>query len=152
MHGIPPKNSAHLYGVINKLKITRNVLDIIGLSVAELSWETGGILGSRDGTLIDALSMDQPRANAQWRCAYAPNVHFLNGKLGEWQREGIHFKGIFHTHFANVKTLSEGDIKYIHTILSCMPPRIRYLYFPIFILPKYELISYRAERKKKTFS
>ena len=49
-----------------------------------------------------------------------------------------------HAHFHDVATLSEGDKVYIKKILEAMPPELATLYFPIIVLPKRELVSYRA--------
>ncbi len=52
--------------------------------------------------------------------------------------------GIFHTHFANVSTLSCADIVYIENIMRAMPETVQHLYFPLYLLPSRELVCYQA--------
>jgi len=128
------------------VKITGEVLNVIAASVTDLTFETGGILGSRDGSAVDQVVMDRAFPSNTKHCAYAPNVGFLNGNIARWQERGIAFQGIFHTHFAGVTTLSPGDKEYIMTIMNAMPPGMDSLYFPIYVLPQGEVIGYRAVR------
>ena len=126
------------------MKISIEILDIIKKSTDGCPYEIGGILGSSNGEIIDSVVIDKPDTKPLRRCSYEPNVECLNQNIDLWQDNGVSFKGIFHTHFGGVKTLSCGDVKYINTIMEAMPSQIEYLYFPIFVLPDCKLISYRA--------
>lgn len=128
------------------MKILKSVLDIINNSVADFPPETGGILGSSDGLIIDKVVMDEYDLNNQKFCSYFPNVKFLNSNIEIWQKNGIDFKGIFHTHFFGVETLSDGDKQYIDAIMKAMPESVKELYFPIFVLPNRELFCYKAKK------
>lgn len=124
------------------LKILKSV--IAAMDAAVQPYEIGGILGMRKGDVIDEVAMDVISSIPVRQCSYTPNVNYLNQVLEQWQKNEIIFRGIFHIHFAGVRTLSEGDRKYIEAIMQAMPEDIDYLYFPIFVLPKRELVCYKA--------
>jgi len=105
--------------------------------------ETGGIIGGRDG-IVDAEFFDEG-SRTQRLCSYTPNVKVLNRVIEDWQRRGISFMGIYHTHFCDVETLSVGDRYYIEKILKNMPAEIARLYFPLVVMPKRKMICYYAE-------
>lgn len=128
------------------MKILNSVLSEINAAISDIPPETGGILGSTDGDIIDRLVMDHPAEIPAKRCAYAPNTDFLNQCIGQWQESRIAFRGIFHTHFGSVRTLSCSDVKYINAIMAAMPDSIHFLYFPVFVLPDRVLVCYQAER------
>lgn len=111
-------------------------------------YEIGGILGSRDGYAVTDFVLDIPESKPDHPCVYAPNVGFLNDRIETWQHDGIHFMGLFHTHFAGVRTLSCLDMQYINKIMLAMPEGIQYLYFPLFVLPERELVAFKAERRE----
>jgi len=126
------------------VKISKRVIDTLNHTISGKPPETGGIIGSADGDIIDRVIMDIPTVPADRMCCYIPNVDFFNEVIATWQHEGIEFKGMFHTHFANVETLSHADKQYITAIMNAMPPEIVYLYFPVFVLPARTLICYKA--------
>ncbi|MBO5382706.1 MAG: hypothetical protein J6A30_00215 [Ruminococcus sp.] len=128
------------------MKITHSVLAEINTAVQDYPYETGGILGSSNGKVIDKLIMDHPSGTPERLCSYSPNTGFLNHCINKWQESNVSFMGIFHTHFVGVKTLSHGDKKYINTIMATMPDTIEYLYFPVFVLPERILVCYKAQR------
>lgn len=125
------------------MKITQPILNYLHSHISSFPPETGGVLGSSDGTMINMAIMDRPTAN-QYTCYYSPNVSFLNECINNWQVQDIHFMGLFHTHFEGVETLSTADKHYISNIMKAMPSTITSLFFPIYVLPQRELISYRA--------
>lgn len=127
--------------------ISRGLLDVLHESLPVYPPESGGILGSLDGRKIDNVVFDIPSQESAMGCAYSPNVNFLNNQIKQWQCCGIHFMGIFHTHFYGIRTLSLADKKYIKTIMCTMPSSINCLLFPIYVLPKRIFIGYRAIRK-----
>lgn len=131
------------------MRILKSIIDMIDSLVSEQPPETGGILGSHDNEFIDELVMDEPNPHAIKNCSYTPNISFLNQNIELWQNNNINFKGIFHTHYFGVKTLSCGDRKYITEIMHKLPKCIEYLYFPIFVLPNRELICYKAIRENE---
>lgn len=126
--------------------ILKNTLELLNKSIGDIRFECGGILGSSRNGIIDNIVLDNTGHQNEPRCSYTPNVEFLNGCILRWQHESIRFLGVFHTHFAGVKTLSEADKKYIKAIMNAMPEEIEYLYFPIFVLPERKLAGYVAKR------
>lgn len=127
------------------MRILKSIIDTINNSISGVPPETGGILGSRNNELVDEIVMDLPDSTNTRPCSYFPNVDFLNRNIESWQNNCIFFMGVFHTHFAGVKSLSIGDKKYINVIINAMPPQIDTLYFPVFVLPDRELICYKAK-------
>ena len=125
------------------MKFTKSALEFIHKQISDTPPETGGILGSRDGIVVSEVIMDKPKG-AQYACFYAPDIEFFNTCIEQWQKENIAFAGIFHTHFFDVGTLSDADKEYITSIMNAMPDEITELFFPIYTLPKRELICYRA--------
>lgn len=128
------------------MRILKSVVDTIDRSIADTPPETGGILGSHGGGLIDEVVMDLPAVKNTRPCSYYPNVEFLNHTIELWQKNGISFLGIFHSHFVGVRTLSGGDLRYIKAIMEAMPSTVDSLYFPVFVLPDRELVCYRAQK------
>lgn len=128
------------------MKISSEVVEIVNNSISGFSSETGGILGSRNQDVIDEVVMDLQNERSESRCTYSPNVDYLNRQIVSWQERGIDFKGMFHTHFAGVRTLSDSDKDYIERIMMAMPLQITTLYFPVFVLPDREFVCYKAER------
>ena len=120
----------------------------LNLLISDHPPESGGILGSIDDNIITEILKDKVKVSSNKICCYEPNVCFLNQQIAKWSTKGISFKGIFHTHFVGVSTLSLADKKYIHKIMKNMPTQIKYLYFPIFVLPNRELVCYKAEKFK----
>ncbi len=132
--------------------ITKSVFEKIKSALFASSYEAGGILGSEDNTVISHIVIDVPIQAPACACSYSPNIEFLNKQIENWQINQILFKGVFHSHFAGVKTLSKGDIQYIYTILNSMPSEIEYLYFPIFVFPQNELVCYKAIKQQNKIS
>lgn len=131
------------------MKITKEVMDYIDRNISNFLPEFGGILGSEDSEIVSRVILDKQREDSGRGCFYAPDVKLFNSCIEEWQSKGIEFKGIFHTHFAGVRSLSQADKDYITNIMKSMPSRIEYLYFPLFVLPDREVIVYRAQRNAK---
>lgn len=112
-----------------------------------LTPETGGILGG-DGTTIFTFEPDKGLPCGKM-CSYAPDVQHLNRVIREWECSGTEFMGIYHTHFHNVCTLSQGDKKYIESILLNMPPHIKKLFFPLVVMPERKMIVIMQERNRE---
>lgn len=129
------------------MTITSDLLEIINRSIADYPPESGGILGSGNGEIIDNVVFDIPDHESSMGCAYSPDVDFLNKSIKQWSGDGIRFMGIFHTHFYGVQTLSCADKHYIDTIMQAMPEEINCLYFPVYVLPERKFVGYSATRK-----
>lgn len=131
------------------MKISIAAFNKLNMLISDEPPEIGGILGSKNDNIITDIIKDEIKKSFQKKCYYEPNVDFLNQHINKWIEQGIAFKGVFHTHFVGVKTLSCADKKYINAIMRNMPEEIIYLYFPIFVLPSRELVCYKAEKSKK---
>lgn len=107
--------------------------------------ETGGIMGTNDGEIINHIIFDKgiDRNNGGM---YIPNTKLFNDFIAEWNTNGIEFRGIFHTHASRWPSLSVDDKIYIVKILDAMPPGLKYLYFPV-VFPKQTIKAYVAYKK-----
>lgn len=128
------------------MKMKKCVWEKLNSMISERPPEIGGILGSADGITVTEVILDQPLEIPKRACSYSPNTASLNSCIQRWEEAGIRFVGIFHTHFAGVKTLSRGDMRYIFTIMAAMPERISQLYFPVLVFPQREMVVYIAAR------
>ena len=106
--------------------------------------EVGGILG-KDKNIITCFEYDNG-IKTDKLCTYVPDVTCLNNVIEKWEEQNISFCGMFHTHFFGVRTLSQGDKRYINNILSAMPKAINRLYFPIVLPEAKEMVVYMAIR------
>jgi len=104
--------------------------------------ETGGILGGNKGVITEFI-FDIGLTGGDIG-HYYPNTDKLNRVLVEWQKFGIEFYGIVHSHFNCDNSLSLDDQLYIRKIMMAMPNTIRMLYFPI-VFPRKEILSFKAE-------
>ena len=126
------------------MKIAQEVWEKIFSDIGETPPEVGGILGmSKD--VVDSLFIDCG-VPMNKLCSYTPDVTLLNHMIDIWQQKEIRFVGIFHSHYFGVKSLSEGDKKYIKLIMNSMPSDINSLYFPVAVMPDKELVVYKAYR------
>lgn len=101
--------------------------------------ESGGILGGRKN-IVTAFVFDSGLENDLYD-QYIPNVDYLNHAISEWQKQGIDFYGIFHSHFPGGKELSTADKRYIEKIMHSMPDNK--LLFPI-VFPNESMTPYKV--------
>lgn len=130
------------------IKVTKKVYDEM-INCPEIPPETGGILGSSDGKIIDCVIKDKGRSRNN-KAIYIPNTEFFNKCLSEWEEKGIKFRGIFHTHLKVWPQLSNDDITYIRRIVNSMPSEKENYFFPI-VFPGEKIKSYIAGKKKGCF-
>lgn len=124
--------------------IESNIFNWLMKNMPDRPPEIGGIIGGNND-VIKYIQLDIGMKQ-KCGCSYQPNTIMLNKKIREWSNISIDFYGIFHTHFYNVYTLSEGDKRYIEKILLSMPNEVNKLYFPIVVIPRYELVPYCATK------
>ena len=122
------------------MKLLREIFNEILCTCPDVPPETGGILGSQNGLVVDFL-FDKGIIH-DFPDQYVPDINRLNKKIENWINAGIEFCGIFHTHFPHGKELSEADKRYITEILKSVPQKM--LYFPI-VFPNKEMIVWKAE-------
>ena len=127
------------------MRMCREIFDEIVNVAIDAPPEIGGIIGG-DNNVVKTHYMDMGVSSLK-ACSYTPNVSLLNGIISEWSVEGIQFMGIYHTHFFEVRTLSEGDIRYIRNILLGMPDEIDSLYFPLVVFPSRTMVCFQAIKK-----
>lgn len=127
------------------MRMCREIFDEIVNVAIDAPPEIGGIIGG-DNNVVKTHYMDMGVSSVK-ACSYTPNVSLLNGIISEWSVEGIQFMGIYHTHFFEVRTLSEGDIRYIRNILLAMPDEIDSLYFPLVVFPSRTMVCFKAIKK-----
>lgn len=72
--------------------------------------ECGGIIGSDHGNIITHVIFDKGNT-PDIGIMYIPNTQFLNQTIEEWEKSGIKFRGIFHTHAPQWAELSNEDAK-----------------------------------------
>ena len=122
------------------MKILSDVYDQI-IQCPSVPPEKGGILGVKNAVVCSCcFDNNLSQTNS---AVYIPNVDFLNAKIREWEKKGITFGGIFHSHPKNQPELSADDIEYIKLIFQAMPTSIKTLYFPI-VLPNVALVSFKV--------
>lgn len=131
------------------MKLTTQAIRILHEGFSNRDYEIGGILGSSSEGIITHVLFDQLSQPPEHHCCYTPNVDFLNSEIENWQRREIRFMGMFHSHFGGASLLSPADTEYIRHIMSVMPPSVKFLYFPVYVVSEKELISYRADRSGK---
>ena len=126
------------------MKIKKVVYENILYDCPIVPPETGGILGGHP-KMIDTVVFDAGNKILD-SALYVPDVKKLNSVLVDWQREGIIFFGLFHSHPTGQETLSQDDIRYINAIMLSLPPTVSQLYFPI-VIPKSHIIFYKAKNQ-----
>ena len=107
---------------------------------AEISVETGGLLGGRNGTVTHCF-FDINEASSQ--CAYCIDAKKLNSVIEEWNKAGIDIMGIFHKH-NSMHELSSADIEYINSFMNTNP-EVTEFFFPVIVSEK--LFPYKAYRE-----
>ena len=122
--------------------IERSIYEHILNNVPKKPPEVGGILGAKQGMIIQAY-FDNGLSKEKY-CCYEPNTFLLNSVIQNWQEKNIDFVGVFHTHYYGVDTLSANDISYIKLILNSMPEEVDNLYFPIVLPEQQTIIPYKA--------
>lgn len=122
------------------MKMQRAVYDEILQTCPAVPPESGGLLGGRGGVITQYIA-DLGLGNGYDR--YVPNVQVLNAVLAEWQKDGVQFCGLYHSHFPQGERLSDADVFYIETILRATANAADTLYFPL-VFPKEKMIAYRA--------
>lgn len=109
--------------------------------------EGGGILGMKNNVVCEYFHDNSSRIAE--KAIYVLDVETLNRKIDEWQKLGIEFSGIIHSHMLGQNTLSSGDIEYIKQMFNNIPECVDELYFPIIIPEAKQVISFVAKRSEK---
>lgn len=104
--------------------------------------ETGGIIGETAG-VVTHYEFDSGNSFSNGYDTYSPNAVYLNQIIIKWASMGVHFCGIYHSHFPSGIYLSKLDRQYISKIMTSMPEKVNKLYFPI-VFPSESMIVYQA--------
>lgn len=108
--------------------------------------ESGGIIGINNNGIVCDYYHDFG-IKTDRMCRYAPNTVVLNQVIASWKEMMIRIGGLYHTHYFGVSTLSKNDMNYISKILMSMPSNVNFLYFPLVVVPQYEMVPYIAKRE-----
>lgn len=110
------------------VQVDRKVLKRIRDCLKAYSFETGGILGSRNGMISD-FEFDEGIRQEDSR-VYVPNIGRLNQILFKWKETGIEFAGLVHSHY-DKESLSLADIRYGMEIIRAND--LTGIYMPIYV-------------------
>lgn len=133
----PAQQSQHI------MYISQTVFQEIFTSFPAVPPENGGILGQKDG-VICAYLHDRKEQSAD-NATYCPDVQWMNTCIEAWEKAGIQFAGIVHSHPGDNGDLSTEDRVYICEIMAAMPDSITELLFPI-MLPGKRLVGHIARK------
>ena len=109
--------------------------------------EQGGIMGVKNSIICEYFHDNSK--NTTDRAVYEPDINAINQRIEEWDKNGIQFVGIVHSHLLGQNTLSSGDKEYIKMLFNYLPECIKELYFPIIIPQAKQVISFVAKRSEK---
>lgn len=125
---------------VEKMKILKETYSrLLNSYSSAVPPEEGGILGIRNG-IVCAYKHDSS-VKLYDSAQYVPNTEFLNSVIPDWEKDGIVFAGMVHSHIPHEKDLSASDRDYAVQILQAMPDYIDKLFFPI-VLEGKELIVF----------
>ena len=111
--------------------------------------ECGGIIGGNNN-LISIYCFDKMKIIFD-KAEYIPNTDFLSKVIDDWNKSGIRFYGIFHSHCTGCEELSDADILYIQQIMSELTDTYNYLFFPI-VLPKEKIVFFKASMSNNSLT
>ena len=121
--------------------ICQYVIDEISRSLGLLDYESGGLIGSRNGDILDVFYYDEGRRSNDNE--YAPSVDELQKQLNNWSKEHIEFKGIIHSHIISDR-LSPQDIQMAYKIISMNT--LSSILMPVFLLSEQRIIWYEVNK------
>ena len=111
-----------------KLETYNEIIDKIGNAPIE----SGGILGMKND-VICAFFYDE---NAKTSCdTYIPDIATLNEVIKNWNRQGVKFVGIVHSHANGYDKPSHNDELYAKKLLE-HNSSLEFLIFPILTIYK----------------
>jgi hypothetical protein len=126
------------------LKILTNLFNNIISFFPNVPPENGGILGGTQNIITEYYHDSSTQKNII--AEYIPNILVLNTQIRTWQKNGIEFYGLIHSHPQSEETLSSADIDYIIDIMKSIPYTEFSLYFPI-LIPHKTIIPYIVTKK-----
>lgn len=100
---------------MENVRITKDVYQEIMDTIGKYAPETGGVLGVKEGTVCQYFFDKKSIGKGE---TYSPDLDNINMKISEWQKDGIEYVGIIHSHPSNLKILSYADIYYAHKMMD----------------------------------
>lgn len=102
--------------------------------------ETGGMFGETEKGIV-AFYFD--RSGISRTDSYEPDIETMNRILEEWNRQGIFFAGLVHTHKKN-RNLSQFDLDYGEKLVSVFQ---RAVVLGVFVTETKTLFLYQIDQK-----
>ena len=121
--------------------ICQYVIDEISRSLGLFDYESGGLIGSRNGDILDVFYYDEGRRSNDNE--YAPSVDELQKQLNNWSKEHIEFKGIIHSHIISDR-LSPQYIQMAYKIISMNT--LSSILMPVFLISEQSIIWYEVNK------
>lgn len=116
-------------GIPKQVNITRQVFEKIINTIGSKLPESGGMLGTSDGEVIDTYVFDENALTDS--SEYNPNIESLNHIIEkEWAERGIILIGMIHSHPQLIIKPSSADLQYARNIIQSFEG-MKYLYIPI---------------------
>lgn len=120
--------------------IAQEIKSEIENTIGALRYESGGLIGSSDGRVIDNFYFDL-ECNGSIN-EYLPNVRSLQCVLKEWHVNNIVFLGVIHSHAFDSK-LSDKDVLMARKIIETNE-QIDSLLMPVFTLKNQRITWYKV--------
>ena len=95
--------------------VTTNIVNSIIHYLGRSENESGGLIGSSNGSTVDAFFFD-PGIECSAK-EYNPDIELLQKQIMIWDAENIEFKGIIHSH-RDERFLSNKDVYMARKILN----------------------------------
>lgn len=111
------------------IKVSRETIEKISRFLDSTQYESGGLIGSSNGEMIDVFYYDKGKRSNTYE--YIPDVNKLQRQLLNWDEAHIIFQGIIHSHSISDR-LSPRDIQMAREILNMN--KLSKLYMPIYLL------------------
>jgi len=116
-------------------ELINRIMDLLGST----DYESGGLLGSSNGDVVDTLYFDIGR-----RCSYTdyfPNVSLWEEQLQKWSESQIQLVGIIHSHI-NSEKLSEKDVVMARRVVTANS--LECIQMPVFVLNEKRIVWYEV--------
>lgn len=107
-------------------------------------------MGCKDNAICEIWIDKTPQVTNA--LVYEPDIEGINHQIHQWQKNGVRFCGLFHSHIAEEETLSGDDIAYIRRIVQAIPQDYGHLLFPVVIPNKKVLMYYAIEQDTALFT
>ena len=108
------------------MKILKRTLEVMLDAIGSSPIESGGIIGFKN----DSICAFEKDGSYHSRYEYRPDAELLNSIIGEWNREGISFCGIVHSHLYGFNSPSLSDKVYASNLVR-FGENISEMFFPI---------------------